>query len=133
MPNRDSSGRFVSNNVFDFDSLSPALKALLPRLDAAVGLAFDSMEPRAENYARQNAPWTDRTGNARAGLFAKHQNKPLQEHSLTVYHTMPYGYWLELRWSGRYAIIGPTLLNTAPDLASLVTSVVAHTLKSTGG
>lgn len=119
--------------VFDFDSLTPGLRKVMPRLDAGVGLAFDAMEPKAESYARQNAPWTDRTGNARAGLFAKHQATPMVEHRLVVYHTMPYGYWLEVRWSGRYAIIGPTIFHTAPELAQLVTTAVSHTMRSLGG
>lgn len=119
----------MADNVFDFDSLSPALKALLPRVDAAVSLAFDSEEPRATSYARTNAPWTDRTGNARAGLAAKHESTPMVQHSLVIYHTMPYGRYLELRWSGRYAIIGPTMLHSAPELASKVTAAVSRAIK----
>jgi hypothetical protein len=119
--------------IFDFDTLSPGLKRVLPKVDAGVALAFDAMEAKAETYARTNAPWTDRTGNARAGLFAKHQAIPMVEHRLVVYHTMPYGYWLEVRWSGRYAIIGPTVFHTAPELAKLVTAAVGHAMRTAGG
>jgi hypothetical protein len=123
----------ASKLSFDFDSLSPRLKVLLPKIDAGVSIAFKATEARAESFARQNAPWTDRTGNARNGLFAKHDSVPMVEHRLTVYHTMPYGYWLELRWSGRYAIIGPTIINTAPELAQMVTAVVSREIRSMGG
>jgi len=30
-------------------------------------------------------------------------------HSIWIFHTVPYGIWLEVRWEGRYAIISPTL------------------------
>lgn len=116
--------------VFDFDSLSPGLQELLPRIDAAVDIAFDHAEPMTETYARTNAPWTDQTGNARNGLFAKHDSEPMVSHSLTVYHTMPYGYWLEVRWSGRYAIIGPTLVHMGQELAKMVAASIDRAMRS---
>lgn len=115
--------------VFDFDSLTPGLKALLPKVDAGVDLAFDMMEAAAASYARANAPWTDRTGNARQGLKAKHEKTPMVEHALIIYHSMPYGIWLEVRWSGRYAIIGPTMFHIAPLLAVAVTEAVNRAVK----
>lgn len=102
---------------FVFDSLTPNLQRLLPRIDAAVDIVFDEYESKAETYMRTHASWTDRTGNARAGLFAQHDSEPMVEHSLTLYHTMPYGYWLEVRWSGKYAIIGPSLAHLGVDMA----------------
>lgn len=138
MPNRDSRGRFLpglgtgSKGVFDFDSLSPHLKLLLPAIDAGVDLAFDVEERRAESAMRANAPWTDRTGNARNGLMAKHDKTPMVIHTLTLFHTMPYGLWLEVRWSGRFAIIGPTLLHTAPELARNLTVAVNRAVARLG-
>ena len=115
--------------TFVFDSLTPALQQLLPRIDAAVDLVFDRYEAEAETYARTNAPWTDRTGNARNGLFAQHDAEHMVRHELTVYGTMPYTFWLEVRWSGKYAIIGPTMVHIAPlmaqDLASAINRAVA--------
>lgn len=114
---------------FVFDSLTPSLQALLPRIDAAVDLVFDRYEPIAESYARTNAPWRDNTGNARAGLFAKHDADPMVLHTLTVYGTMPYTFWLEVRWSGKYAIIGPTLFSIAPELSADLASAVNRAVK----
>lgn len=115
--------------VFDFDTLTPSLKQLLPRVDAGVDLAFDAMEPVATSYARSNARWTDETGNARNGLFATHLSEPMVLHQLIVYHTMPYGVWLEVRWSGRYAIIGPTMVHIAPILAANVAAAVNRSIR----
>lgn len=116
--------------VFKFDSLTPPLKRLLPRVDAAVSIVFDSYESVAETYARSNAPWTDRTGNARAGLFAQHDAEPMVVHRLTIYGTMPYTYWLEVRWSGRYAIIGPTLVHIAPLLSADLAAAVKRAIET---
>ena len=120
----------MARGTFVFDSLTPALQRLLPAVDAAVDVVFDRYEPEAETYARANAPWTDRTGNARAGLFAQHDSEPMVKHELTVYGTMPYTFWLEVRWSGKYAIIGPTLFNLAPRLASDLAAAVNRAVRS---
>lgn len=116
--------------VFTFDSLTPSLKMLLPRVDAAVDLVFDRYEAVAETYARTNAPWTDETGNARAGLFAEHQAEHMVVHRLVVYGSMDYTYWLEVRWSGKYAIIGPTLVHIAPALAADIAAAVSRAVRS---
>lgn len=120
----------MARGSFVFDSLTPGLKALLPRVDAAVDLVFDRYEAEAETYARANAPWKDNTGNARAGLFAQHDSEPMVKHQLTVYGTMPYTFWLEVRWSGKYAIIGPTLYEIAPHLAADLAAAVSRAVRS---
>lgn len=119
----------AKKGVFDFDTLTPSLKALLPKVDAAVDLVFDRYEAEAESYARLNASWTDRTGNARQGLFAEHQPEHMVVHRLVVYGTMPYTFWLEVRWSGKYAIIGPTLVHIAPLLAADVAAAVNRAIR----
>jgi hypothetical protein len=122
----------VKRGIFDFDSLSPSLKKMLPVIDAGVDLAFDYIEPRASSMMRTNAPWVDRTGNARNGLFAEHQKTPMVVHRLVLYHTMPYGIWLEIRWSGRYAVIGPTMLEVAPELSIVVAESVKRAIDLLG-
>lgn len=114
----------MARGTFVFDDLSPRLKLLLPRVDAAVDIVFDRFEAIAETWARTNAPWHDNTGNARAGLFAQHDKEPMVEHSLTIYGTMPYTFWLEVRWSGKYAIIGPTMFEMAPLMAADLAAAV---------
>lgn len=116
--------------TFVFDSLTPSLQRLLPAIDGAVDLVFDRYESEAETYARTNAPWRDNTGNARAGLFAQHDKEPMVQHSLTIYGTMPYTFWLEVRWSGKYAIIGPTMLYVAPILSADLASAINRAVKS---
>lgn len=77
------------------------------------------VEPQAEAYMKSNAPWTDRSGNARNGLKARTE---IGSNKVTVYlfHSVPYGGYLELRWSGRYQIINPTIEVFAPVLIETI-------------
>lgn len=101
------------------------------KLDAALSALMAYESTRTETYMRENAPWTDRTANARNGLFAKPVRsesvagdknalgqfmKAGVHHGIVLFHTMPYGIFLETRWSGRYAIILPTIAEKAPDV-----------------
>jgi hypothetical protein len=116
--------------TFVFDDLTPSLKRLLPAVDAAVDLVFDRYVPESESYMRTNAPWTDRTGNARNGLFAQHDAEHMVRHELTFYGTMPYTFWLEVKYSGKYAIIGPTMLHMAPLMAGDLAAAVKRAVES---
>jgi hypothetical protein len=91
------------------DTLTPGLKAFPGKLDAQVAQTVDYFALRTEEYAKQNAPWTDRTGNARNLLHAEAFHEPPVRHGITLSHGVPYGIWLEIRFEGKNAIIGPTL------------------------
>lgn len=105
------------------------LAQFTPNIDRALRAAFEFHAPRAVAYARQNAPWTDRTTNARNGLFATVGNGSGRAasgrftagsgrgvYSLTLSHGVPYGIWLETRFSGRFAIIRRTIDHEGPEL-----------------
>jgi hypothetical protein len=62
---------------------------------------------------KSNAKWTDRTGNARQGLNADVQVST-NNVAIVLYHTVPYGVFLEVRWGGRYAIILPAMQYGGP-------------------
>lgn len=100
----------ASRSRVDFDMGN--LEGNLARLGARVPIVIAGIVERrsdiAEGYMKDGAPWTDRTGNARAGLRA------IPEHSsnrsvITLMHSMPYGIWLEVRWAGRWGILVNTL------------------------
>ena len=69
--------------------------------------------------AQANAPWNDITGYAREGLSINVTASGLVA-ILTLYHTMYYGVYLELRWGGRYAIIMPTLEANYANIMTVV-------------
>jgi hypothetical protein len=67
--------------------------------------------------ARTGAPWTDRTSNARNGL-QNGSGKQGDTYFIVLAHSVPYGVWLEVRWSGRYSVILPTLSMYGPRVMS---------------
>ena len=79
-------------------------------------IVFQGAQRVAENLAgqipdwmRENAPWTDRTGLARASLQARIESVELASITIIVEGTAPYQIWLELKNGGRFAIIGRTV------------------------
>lgn len=73
--------------------------------------AHRAMEQGAQEilaYGKQNAPWSDQTGAARAGLETE-VSDGLGEIYIDFAHTVEHGVWLEVIQSGRFAIIMPTL------------------------
>ena len=84
---------------------------------AAAINAYEAMEEYADiirDYAQENAPWNDRTGEARAGLDTNVEQVQ-GEIVLELFHTAEHGQWLETVQSGRWAIIMPTLELFAAD------------------
>jgi len=110
MPTRSASGGGAGGVTMD----NPITK----KLATAAALSPEYVEAvleyhagNAQNQMRTKAPWTDRTGNARGGLFAQVFKEGLTR-GIVLYHTMPYGIWLEVRFSGKYRIIVPTVNTT---------------------
>lgn len=99
------------------------LENLMPQIRDAVFQLFTYWSQRAASQMRSNARWTDRTGNARQGLAGAVFESD-EEIALVLYHRVTYGIWLEVRWSGRYAIIGPTMAEIAPQIGQQISQVM---------
>lgn len=98
------------------------LKTFNARADRAITAAMAYHATRAVGYARQNAPWTDRTSNARNGLFARAE-RDAPVYRIIIGHSVPYGVWLEVRWSGRFAILRPTVDHEGPEVMRTVSKL----------
>lgn len=98
----------ASGIVWDDRSLFGNIETFPAKLEAAMFAFTEMQSPKVAGYAKQNATWVDRTGNARQGLATVTEHGD-GKHSIVLFHRMPYGIWLETRWSGRYAIILPTI------------------------
>jgi hypothetical protein len=73
-----------------------------------VGIA-NRWAPEIENYMKANAPWTDRTGNARQGLYTAVNHAVGSMVEIILSHGVDYGYWLEVKNGGAYAVVNPAL------------------------
>lgn len=91
----------------------------LEQLDEKATLAMfglsETIAKDFENYAKQNRPWTDRTGRARQGLTG-YVEKVNRAPRIVIAHTVTYGIDLELKRNKKYAILEPTLRLKSNDV-----------------
>lgn len=100
--------------TFDTSQVDARLARMTGQIESAGFAVSEKIANDCRDYARQNAPWTDRTSNARNGLNAEAKHSPTQQ-QVIVYHSVPYGPWLEIRNGGAYAIILPTIRAKGPE------------------
>ena len=106
----------------------------------AVRQAADHSAIRMQNAARAEAPWTDRTGNARSGLFGGASGGGLPDLGapsavadiapdesvegdetlivVVIAHSMSYGVSLELDHAELYAVLVPVMDREIPQLGA---------------
>ena len=85
-----------------------------------------------EQYAQENAPWQDRTGDARRGLHTvMRESKDTWEIDLA--HGVSYGFFLETYNGGEFAIIQPTLRHFAPEMADIARTNAREATALPGG
>lgn len=105
--------------TWDMGEIRARTHGLPKNINAMIGTIFARQAVNVQDYARGNAKWKDQTGNARNGLFAKANSQGTQ-HEIVLFHTVPYGIWLEVRFAGRYAIIVPTITDQGPKVMASV-------------
>ena len=67
---------------------------------------------RAETSAKNKAPWTDRSTNARSGLATTYTGQLSDKggtFEIDLFHRVPYGIWLEIKYNGKFSIIEKTI------------------------
>lgn len=94
------------------------------KVEAATVAVAEFIGAKMQNYARANAPWQDRTGNARSGLFYQVVREAARK-LVIVYlaHTVFYGKFLELSHGERYAIIWPTIEKHLSELEKMLDDI----------
>lgn len=103
MPGKQSSFTWKTETLFK------NTKVFKPQFERALVSLTEFYGTKIESEAKKNAPWTDRTGNARNGLTTAVEHEPFKRHTIILFHRVPYGIWLEVKNAGAYAIIMPTL------------------------
>jgi len=115
-----------SSFTFDDAALRRQLATFSPKVDAYVHAVMDYSSHRVIAFAKQNAPWRDQTGAARAGLRVDVEWRPMKLHAIHLFHSVLYGIWLEIRFAGKYAIIIPTLKDQGPATMKLLRGLFAR-------
>jgi len=111
------------------DGIGHTLDWMAATLAGRIGTVMEAGKEKIENYAKMNAPWSDRTGAARDGLTASVEEDG-GEIVLELAHTVEYGIWLETIQDGAYAIIMPTLEALGPEILAEAGAQVIYTGKS---
>ena len=102
-------------STFDASEVYKKLSLLKTRLPQALDALADVGAQKMEAYAKPNAPWTDRTGNARLRLHGEHE-RTNDELRIIISHGVDYGIWLELAHEKRFAILLETLTEVSPEV-----------------
>ena len=101
--------------TFDDRELRRNLETVSSKIENAVKAVVAMKGTEGIAALKQNAPWTDRTSAARNGL---HTITMLggSQHVIIYSHAVHYGIWLEVKFSGRDAVILPTMIPEGRDL-----------------
>lgn len=95
------------------------LRKYLGDLDGQLDAVLESAAAEGEATMKRDAPWTDRTGNARVSLSGGTLLSKARKRAIFS-GGMPYSPKLELHWAGRYRIIYPTAERMAQKIVSAV-------------
>lgn len=83
----------------------------------AVSQLAQRYAPVMENWMKENAPWTDRTANARQGLYTEvTENIARTMIAIILSHGVHYGLFLEVKQAGKYAIVNPAIDYWGPKI-----------------
>ena|SRR5262245_42739728 len=100
----------MPRNRSHFEIVSNTIPGRMIKLETALPLAIKAVADHnandSQNFMRSNAPWTDRTGNARQGLFSRAFLNG-RKVTIVLWHSVPYGIWLEIAHDRRFKIIDP--------------------------
>jgi len=93
----------------------------------AIRAVAEYFAPVIEAYAKQNASWTDRTGNARQGLhgYVEDFSSDVVALYLSYGAGIDYSIYLELAHNGRYAIIIPTFEAHYAEIEKMLKGIFA--------
>lgn len=125
---RDARGRFAGGWGFAWqglESVNDNLIAFDKTLHQNIKQAVERLADEMVEYAKANAPWNDRTGDARQGLQSAVVWQDEDHFTILLGHgaEIYYGVWLEVRWGGKFAIILPTIEHFMPQIPGRIASM----------
>lgn len=106
------------------------VRELGPKIERRVNATMLFGAAKGMAYMKENAPWTDRTTNARNGLHTQPYVADKSK-TITFSHTMNYGIWLEVANNGKYQIIMPSVLHTGKQIMRSLNNTLGNMPNST--
>ena len=83
---------------------------------------------KMESWAKENAPWTDRTGAARQRLHGEAYWENPKVVVAAIMHQVDYGIYLELAHQRKYAILEKTLEEHKDEIQDAVATLLTRYL-----
>lgn len=102
----------ASENVsleVNYEQVVSNLTSMKSRLKTGVEMVTSTMAKKMEQWAKDEARWKDRTGNARQTLKGRHYWEDANIIVAEISHGVEYGIWLELAHNKKYAILEDTI------------------------
>lgn len=122
----------MATSGFSFDASGfKSTREMDRKLNRAIFGVAKYWDGRVEAYAKQHAPWTDRTSNARNGLHAEAVKLggarfDANSFAIILAHAVTYGIYLETKRpaDGGRPIIMPTIRIYAPKVMRTLTKIL---------
>jgi len=109
----------VSGITIDTNSITTLIRNLEEResrLRQAIKILTDAGARKMEAWAKVNARWTDRTGNARQGIKGESMWVDTTKITIALSYSVDYGIWLELAMEKKYAILEEAIEQNKDEL-----------------
>lgn len=84
---------------------------------------------KMEGWAKENAPWTDRTGAARQRLHGEAYWEDSKIVVAAIMHQVDYGIWLELAHQRRFAILEKAIDEHKDEIQDAVKTLLARYIR----
>lgn len=99
-------------------------RALTSKEYGGLQMLMQTVASKMETWAKQNRPWTDRTGAAKQRLHgeAYWENKNILV--AAIMHQVDYGIWLELAHERKYAILEKAIEEHKDELEKAVATLL---------
>ena len=106
----------MADLVWDPSEFVQSCEQYRSKILTSVLLICEIASAKMEAYAKSNAIWTDRTGNARQKLRGEAAWVSKDQIMIAVSHHMSYGFWLELAHGRKYKILEQSIEDNVEEL-----------------
>ncbi len=133
MSNRRIRRRGGSAFQVDIETFIEQLRKNTELMKKTLMIVTERVSAKMAEWAKENARWTDRTGNARRGLYGEAKWIDNEKLSCVVKHTVEYGKWLEFAHERRFAILDEAIQSQKDFLISEYKRIAGFDFSSGGG
>ena len=116
----------ISWNIDPGEYLERLTRQMADAIERDIVRLVDQLSDQAAVFMRDQARWTDRTGAARAGLYADVEHAVRESVTLLLSHgpAIEYAWYLEYAHRSRWGILSDTVDNFTPLLFRGVQEIV---------